>query len=213
VEWHEIGTFLLTDRWQYSQRVRGIDFKVVYLSTSLSARNTASAIALVNLPENTTDESEEFFKPQRVSPYLPSEIIKFPQPPKNWTYRLGVRQLVLPQQQSSNLRIKIYMPAYSSAPIFAGTTSSATVSTIPVDSTKSVTLSAANPGKVGTTITNNSKTAKLYVSIGIAASLTSYDKVLGYLETYETPFDWNGDIFGIWDKIDATSNARVRDFS
>jgi len=105
------------------------------------------------------------------------------------------------------------MPSYSTAPTFNGATNNASSNTVAVDSTKSVLLSAAATGKTGSIITNNSKVGRLYLSIGVAASLTTYDKILGYQETFETPFNWAGEIFGIWDKADATGNAKVRDFS
>lgn len=105
------------------------------------------------------------------------------------------------------------MPSYSSSPVFNGITSNVTPSTVAVSNTTSTLLSATTVGKLGSTITNNSKVGKLYLSIGSAASLTNYDKILGYLETFETPFNWSGDIFGIWDKADAAGNAKVKDFS
>ena len=103
------------------------------------------------------------------------------------------------------------MPSYSSNPVSFGNTNTTVDRTIAVNTT-SVLLSASAVGKLGSIITNNSK-SKLYLSIGVAASLTTYDKVLGNGEVFETPFNWSGDVFGIWDKADATGNAKVKDFS
>lgn len=105
------------------------------------------------------------------------------------------------------------MPSYSTAPTSYGITYNASSNTVAVDSTKSVNLSPAITGKTGSVITNNSKLARLFVSINVPASLTVYDKILAYQESYETPYNWTGDVFGIWDKPDPTGNARVRDFS
>lgn len=214
MEWQEVALFTLTKDWQFTNQVRGRDFKVTYLTSPLLGANSAGMVALVNMPASSAIESTEIFKAQRINSYSISEIIRFPEPPRGWTYRLGIKQLIF-AKNTPNCEVKIYMPAYSSAPVFNGSTNSVTSATIAVDNTKSVTLSAAAVGKIGTTITNRSKVAKLYVSVGSAASLTNYDKVLGVLETYESPFNWSGDIFGIWDKADtsSTGNAVVKDFS
>ena len=214
MEWQEIGHLTLTKEWQYTEQARGRDFKVTYLNSPLLGANSAGMIALVNMPTNSALESTEIFKAQRINSYSISEIIRFPEPPREWPYRLGIKQLIF-AKNTINCEVKIYMPAYSSAPVFNGSTNSVTATTIAVDNTKSVILSAAAVGKIGSTITNRSKTAKLYVSVGSAASLTNYDKVLGLLETYESPFNWSGDIFGIWDKADtsSTGNALIKDFS
>lgn len=213
MEWQELENFTLTNNWQYSQRVRGRDFKIVYLSSPLTGRDSIGTIALADVPDDASLESSEFFKPQRISSYLTSEIIRFPDPPREWLYRLAIKKLTLPNQFVPNFEVRIYMPSYSSGPAFGGSTNVVIANTVAADSTKSVTLSAANPTKIGSSITNNSKVGKLYVSIGSAASLTNYDKILNYLETFETPFNWAGDVFGIWDKADSAGSARVRDFS
>lgn len=215
MEWQQVGHFTLTKDWQYTSQVRGRDFKVTYLTSSLLGANSAGMIALVDMPANSTLESTEIFKAQRINSYSISEIVRFPEPPREWPYRLGIKQLIFAKNTIPSCEVKIYMPAYSSAPVFNGSTSSVTVATIATDNTKSVVLSAAAVGKIGSTITNRSKVAKLYISVGSAASLTNYDKILGLSETYESPFNWSGDIFGIWDKADVslTGNALVKDFS
>ena len=212
MEWQEIGQFTLTRDWQYTSVARGQDYKIVFLSSGLSGRNSTGLVALVDKPDDESLDSTEIFKPQKITSYQVSEIIRFPVPPSGWRHRLAIKQLVFSTQPTFS-QVKIFMPAYSSAPVFNGSTNALTSSTVPVDSTKSVILSAINPQKIGTTIINNSSKAKLYVSVGAAASLTVYDKILNYLEVYETPFNWSGEVFGIWDKVDAAGNAKVKDFS
>lgn len=116
MEWIDLGTFTLTNDWQYSEQVEGTHFKVVYLSSPLFARNSTGTIALANMPQNQTDQSIEFFKPQRISSYLPSEIISFPEPIKGWNHRLAIRKLVLPNQPTTNFTIQIFMPVVDLTP-------------------------------------------------------------------------------------------------
>ncbi len=213
MEWQEIGTFTLTKNWQYTNAVKSRDFKVVYLRSPLLAANSTATIALVDMPDPSSTESTEIFRPQRINSFQTSEIIRFPEPPRNWVYRVGIKQLTYTLKNVFESEVKLFMPVYSSAITFNGFTSSVTVTNISTDNTKSVLLSAANIGKLGSTVTNTSKTAKLYVSLGIPASLTVFDKILNYLETYETPFNWSGEIYGIWDKADTNGNAKVKDFT
>ncbi len=110
VEWRNLGTFTLSSDWQYSEQVKGTHFKVVYLSSPLLARDSTGTIALANMPESGVNNSIEFFKPQRITSYLPSEIISFSEPLKGWNYRLAIRKLVLPNQPTTNFTIQIFMP-------------------------------------------------------------------------------------------------------
>ncbi len=213
MNWQELGRFTLTQNWQYTKQIRGRDFKVAYLKSTLKAADSIGMAALVDMPSNTAVDSTEIFKPQRISAYSISEIIRFPEPPRDCPYRLAVKQLITPKNSLPTCEIQIYMPAYTTAPIFNGSTNTVIGATVAVDNTKSVLLSAANTDKIGTTIINNSQKAKLFVSVGTPASLTTYDKILGDGEVYETPFNWSGEVFGIWDKADTTGNAKVKDFS
>ena len=213
MDWQELGRFTLTKDWQYTRQIKSRDFKIVYLKSTLRAVDSTGMAALVDVPNNIALDSTEVFKAQRISAYSIAEIIRFPEPPRDWLYRLAVKQLITPKNSLPTCEIQIYMPAYSSAPVFNGSTNAVAASIVATDNTKSVILSVSNPNKIGTTIINNSAKGKLYVSVGIAASLTVYDKILNYLEVYESPFNWSGDIFGIWDKADAQGNARIKDFS
>ncbi len=116
MEWQDLGTFTLSKDWQYSSQVKSKDFKIVYLSSPLEARHSAGMIALANMPQSDVVDSIEFFKPQRISSYLPSEIISFPEPIKGWDYRLAIRKLVLPNQPTTDFTIQIFMPVVDLTP-------------------------------------------------------------------------------------------------
>lgn len=82
-------------------------------------------------------------------------------------------------------------------------------------SATSVTLLAANSGRIGATITNDSS-AVLYVKFGTTASTTSYTVVLAGAAAapfsyYEVPAGYTGRMDGIW--ASATGNARVTEIT
>lgn len=84
-----------------------------------------------------------------------------------------------------------------------------TPTTVP-SATISTALLTANANRLGATIFNNS-TAKLYVEFGSSASLSLFALVIesnGYLEV---PFDYTGQITGIW--ASANGSALVREFT
>lgn len=85
----------------------------------------------------------------------------------------------------------------------------ATPTTVP-GATSSTALLTANTNRLGATIYNNS-TARLYVEFGATASLTVFAVMVepnGYLEV---PFDYTGQITGIW--AIANGSALVREFT
>lgn len=78
-------------------------------------------------------------------------------------------------------------------------------------SASSVTILAANVGRTGAAITNDSS-AILYLDLtGGTASATSYTVQLAAGAYYEIPFYYSGLITGIW--ASATGAARVTEFS
>jgi len=82
-------------------------------------------------------------------------------------------------------------------------------------SASSVTVLAANTGRLGATVTNDSS-ALLYLKLGATASTTSYTVVLAGNASapfayYELPFGYTGIIDGIWSS--ATGTARVTELS
>ncbi len=78
-------------------------------------------------------------------------------------------------------------------------------------STTVVTLAAADPGRQGMTICNDS-TALLHIKMGAAASLTSKTAIIaangGY---FEVPFGYRGIITGLWAALNG--NAYVTKYS
>jgi len=82
-------------------------------------------------------------------------------------------------------------------------------------SASSTTLVAANTGRHGATIYNDS-TALLYLKLGATASTTSFTAVLTGTQSgvggyYEVPFGYTGIIDGIW--VSATGNARITELT
>ncbi len=73
-------------------------------------------------------------------------------------------------------------------------------------STSSVTLAAANSGRNGLTIVNDS-TAVLYMKYGTTASSSSYTYKLEAGDTFEMGTVYTGIVTGIWASVNG--NARV----
>lgn len=73
-------------------------------------------------------------------------------------------------------------------------------------SVTSVSILAANTGRLGATVFNDS-TSALYLKLGATASATSYTVKMFQNDYFETPFGYTGAIDGIWDV--ATGNARI----
>jgi hypothetical protein len=89
-----------------------------------------------------------------------------------------------------------------------GTTTTTTTSTV-AGSASSVTVLAANGGRKGATIVNDS-TVLLYLKLGTTASATDYTVKMAADQYYEVPFNYTGRIDGIW--ASATGNARITEF-
>lgn len=81
----------------------------------------------------------------------------------------------------------------------------ATVSSV-AGSVTSVTLLASNKRRKGATVTNDSS-SYLYLKFGSTASTTSYTVLMAPYAYYEVPFEYNGEISGIW--VSATGSARL----
>ena len=70
---------------------------------------------------------------------------------------------------------------------------------------------AANAGRLGATIYNDSN-ARLFLKLGAAASTTSFTVRLGAQDYYEVPFNYTGIIDGLWSPV-ASGSARVTEFT
>ena len=91
-------------------------------------------------------------------------------------------------------------------PTLAPTTST-NVSTVDV-SVVNVTILAANESRLGATIYNSS-TANLYLLLGTSAASTDiYTVILVPGAYYETPYNYIGQINGIWDAASTTGAAQ-----
>ena len=101
-------------------------------------------------------------------------------------------------------------PERTSRPLQAAT---ATLSNV-ASSASSVTLLAANTGRLGVVIVNDS-TAILYVKFGSTASTTSFTyqvaATMGTLDLTDVPVVYTGIITGIW--ATANGNARITELS
>lgn len=83
--------------------------------------------------------------------------------------------------------------------------SNSTVASV-ASSASTGTLLAANQGRRGATIYNDSSAA-LYLKLGATASTTSFTALVAAAGYYEVPFGYCGVIDGIW--ASANGNARV----
>lgn len=217
MEWITINTAITSDSYIFTPTVTGTLFKFKHNSPSSRKDN----LRLIVRQSFNDGVDSHLFDYRLINPILGESILFINKPRELLNRSLAIKRAdsflselwIVEIQTLINDEVN-HMPSYPSLPIFSGITSAVTANSIPVDATKSVVLSAASTAKIGTIIINNSK-SKLYVSVGITASLTVFDKVLAQGEVYETPFNWSGDIFGIWDKADtsSTNNARVKDFS
>lgn len=213
MQWSEIGVYTCTHAWQYSKQVNGQDFKIVYLSSPLDWRNCTAIISLASLDE-LEGESIEFFKSQRVNPYLLSEIIRFPKPPKGWDCRLAIKQLALPNQQIPDFKIQIFMPVIDLTPDqpavnpAIATTKNATSVSIPAATTVAVRLLAASTGnsRKHATFYNGSTKRNLYIdtdsTINTASAIAKVAP--GKLYVSDIP-GWQGEYWAVL--ADATDTA------
>jgi hypothetical protein len=105
------------------------------------------------------------------------------------------------------------------APVYVATTgtigvkqlqsSSPTVTTV-AGNASNVTLLASNANRLGATIFNDS-VASLYVKFGATASVTSFTIRMSSGSYYELPFNYTGQIDGIWSA--ATGSARITEIT
>lgn len=81
------------------------------------------------------------------------------------------------------------------------------------DNAASVTILAANSGRRGASIINTSS-ADLYLRLSSSAATTSnYTVKLCSGAYYEVPFEYTGEITGIWSSDPGNGNANVSEFT
>ena len=213
MEWQAVGTIATSSDYIFTPVVIGTLFKLKHI-TETENRNSLK-IAIRQAFED--DGSLAFFDYKLINCKNEQDIILLSLPHGLTGRRLAFKRV---DNLIDDWTIEIQtlavnnMPAYPSFPTSIGNTKRINESTIGVYSTPPLNLSPASPTKVGTTITNLSE-FNLHISLGVEASLTVYDKILGTNEVFETPFNWCGDVWGISDMpdgIDVSSLVKVKNF-
>ncbi len=210
MEWQPLFDFKLTVDWQYSKPVQGRDFKAQFISTDIG-RNSIILIALANIPFENIKESSEFFKPQQIKPLVESEIIRFAEPPKNWLYRIAIKQIPIPRQPLSQTQVRFFMPVIDLTPDqpainpAIATTKNPIAVSIAGNSTAAIKLlpvSASNNRKHAT-FYNPSTKRSLYIdtdsTINIASAIAKVAP--GKIYVSDIP-GWQGEYWGMLDLSD-----------
>lgn len=200
ITWHDLGNYILTENWQYTKRVEGRNFKIQYLWCDISTYRLPAFVVLANLPSFTKEESTEFFKPQQIRPYLESEILQFPQPPKGWDYRLAIRQLKLPKDNVINCEVKIFVPSYSlddPTPINQLATSTKNTTVVSVVNTVTKIL-PANSARKGVKFYSADKNKTIYLDTDNVVSSSSAIESISPSKPVSVPaILWTGDWWAI----------------
>lgn len=211
MEWQTVGTVVTSKDYVLTPVVAGTLFKLKHFTQSQNRGSLKIAIRQA-FEDN---ESLALFDYKLINCKVEQDILLFNLPQGLISRKLAFKRV---DNLIDNWTIEIQtlviettnMPSYPSLPIFSGITKNVTESNIVVGNTPSLNLSSYNPTKIGTTLTNLSE-FNLYVSVGVNASLTVYDKILGINEVFETPFNWCGDVYAIADIPEgATTNALVK---
>lgn len=90
-------------------------------------------------------------------------------------------------------------------------TSSTATRTDVARSNVSQTFLAANSSRKGVSIHNDSAVV-LYIKCGVTASTTDFITRLGSQDYYEVPFNYTGQIDGVW-PTNGAGNARITEFT
>lgn len=211
--WIELGSYILTENWQYTAQVTGRHFKIQYLWYEIALYKMPAMIALANSPKVLTQPSIEFFKAQQIKPFLESEILQFPQPLKEWNYRIAIRQLRLPKQKLIECEVKIFMPSYSlddPTPINQLATSAKNVTTVPVAATVTKILSA-NSARKGLKFYTPDKSKTIYFDTDNVVSPTSAIESVSPSKPLCVPtILWTGDWYAI--SPSGTVNIEVEEY-
>lgn len=216
MEWLTVGTITTSENYSFTPVVNGTLFKLKHISQSTAKNSLKIAVR-----QAIDDDGElALFDYKLINCKTEQDIISFSVPQGLTDRRLAIKRIDdLPDNWTIEIQTLISettnMPSYPASPISSTPTNFVTDTSIALNILESVMLSAAHPRKVGTMITNKS-IAKLYISMNQGANYETYDKILGTNEVFETPFNYSGAVFGIWDVSDSyepNDHARVRDFS
>lgn len=216
MEWQTVGTVATSSNYIFTPVVTSTLFKLKHIAEG--ENKSRLKIAIRQAFED--DGSLAFFDYKLINCKNEQDIILFSLP-----QGLAGRKLAFKRVDNLiddwTIEIKTLvndtgnnMPSYPSLPISNLTTSKTTQSTVTVSNNSPTVLSYSNPGKIGTAITNMSN-SNLYISIGSTAALDNYDKILGFNEVYESPFNWSGYVYGFSNLPEGegdSSFAKVKDF-
>ena len=219
MEWVTIDTIETNANYVYTPSVTGTVFKFKHLTNS-STRNKLKVI----IRQSFSDGIDlHLFDYRLINASLNKSILFINKPKELLTRTLAIKRADTFLNEPWTIEVQTLindavtnMPAYPSDPsssIFNGATKAGDESMFAVNNVDAVLLSASDLKKIGTMITNRS-TSNLYISLGAIANFTNYDKILGPNEVFETPFNWCGEVYGIWGEPDSSENghAKVKDF-
>lgn len=173
MKWQYLEELSLSQEWKYTDYVDSIVYRITHNVTNPYSYRLNAMIALIN--EDSLSSSIEIFKPQKISPYVESEIIQFSEPPKLWKHRLAIKQLVNPRDTLVNWEVRIEMPSYSLddlTPINLLATATKNVTTVSVTNTVTKILSA-NPARKGVKLFTADKNKTIYLDTDNVVSATS----------------------------------------
>lgn len=219
MEWSTVSTISTSDSYVFTPSVTGTVFKFKHITNS-PTRNKLKVIIRQSFNDGT---DLHLFDYRLINASLDKSILFINKPKELLTRTLAIKRADTFLNQFWTIEVQTLindavtdMPAYPSdpsSPIFNGATKAGDESMVAVNNVDAVLLSASDLKKIGTMITNRS-TSNLYISLSAIANFTNYDKILGPGEVFETPFNWCGEIYGIWDQPDISENghAKVKDF-
>jgi hypothetical protein len=206
--WTKLIEIELNEQWQYSLNTKRNSYRLTHTIDFLKFQKSIAIIALCSPRED--GNGLDIFQPQRIQPYLESEIIRFPDPPSGWQYGVAIKRLLIPREVPTPWKVKLEMPAFNpqTSPI---KTTDVVVNSVSVSTVDKI-IAPADPESAGTVIMNESKNAQLYLQIKRPATLSDYYQKLGYKGYVEIPFGFTGEIRGFWEKADPTGMATVYRF-
>ena len=198
MEWQHLNNFILSQDWQYTGFVDSNYYKITHFVNNPYSYKLNALVALINF--SVDSGYSEIFRPQRITPYIESEIIQFPDPPKNWQYRLAIKQLVNPRDSLVDWKVEIDMPSYSldePIPINQLATSAKNVTTVPVANTVTKILSA-NSARKGVKFYTADKNKTIYLDTDNVVSPTSAIESISSSKPVSVPaILWTGDWYAI----------------
>lgn len=199
MEWQNVGTYNINDLWQFSFALTAKTFRVSHLLLGISNFRPTAIISLCSATKNEFN-SIETYQPQALKYYLESEIIQFTNIPKNWEYKLGVKQVILSAKASIvDWKIQIDMPSYSlddPTPVNQLASSTKTVTSVAVAATPTKILSA-NPLRKGVLFVSPDKVKTVYLDTdNVVSNLSAIESLTPSRPQCVPAIDWTGEWWG-----------------